>query len=185
MRQSAIVLALALAAGAASADTTQLDDHIYAIDEGVAITLGNVGADDFLFNWSDDSGDFTDIVDPTLVLTAGQTYTFQRVTPAHPFVITDDTMSVDGMDGFYFRLTTDGAVIDDATLKPIDDFTADPGPTDDLITWTPSLADVGDYWYTCRVVGHVGMTGRIQVVPAPGAATLLGLATVGLVRRRR
>jgi hypothetical protein len=74
MKQATFALAIVCAAGAASADTTQLDDHVYAIDEGVAITLNNAGSDDFLFNWSDDSGDFTDVADPTLRL---------AISPAH------------------------------------------------------------------------------------------------------
>lgn len=178
-------LAGATVATTAVAETTQIGPNTYAIDAGVAFTLGNAGASDFLFNWSDSSGTFVDIVDPTLVLTAGQTYTFQRVTSAHPFVITDDTLPVSGTDGFFNRETTSGDVIDAATLKPIADFTADPGPTDDLITWTPGLDAVGEYYYTCRVTGHTGMTGRIVVVPAPASVALLGVLGMAAHRRRR
>ncbi len=62
------------------------------------------------------------------------------------------------------RTTFDGAVIDAATLQPIADFTADPAPTDDFIEWTPGVGDVGNYFYTCRITGHRGMTGAIRVV---------------------
>jgi plastocyanin len=148
----------------AFAQTTQTGPSVYEIDSGVAFTLDNVGASNFLFNWSDSSGTFSDVVDPTVVLTAGQTYTFQRISGSHPFVITDDTLEVNGSDGSYSRVTFSGAVIDAATLQPIADFTADPGPTDDLISWTPGVEDAGEYFYTCRVTGHAGMTGRIVVV---------------------
>ena len=164
------------------AATNQVDTHTWEITEGVAFTLNNEGATSFLFNWSDASGNFVDVADPTIILTAGETYTFQRLPPARPFVITDTTLPVDGTDGNFFRTTSDGAVIDAATLDPISDFTADPGPTADFISWTPTE---GEYFYTCRVTGHTGMTGRILVVPAPGTAATL--ATVGLLglRRRR
>ena len=172
-------------AGVAFADATQ-NAEIYTIDEGVDFNLGNVGAADFLFNWSDPDGgpSFADVVDPTLVLTAGETYTFVRDTSAHPFIIMDASAAafIDGTDGSYQRTTTDGALLDDATLKPIADFTADPFPSGDVITWTP---EIGDYWYTCRVTGHLGMTGRIEVVPAPGSAAMLAIGGLVAARRRR
>jgi hypothetical protein len=152
---------------AAIGDTTLIAPNVYRIDAGVDFTLGNSGASNFLFNWSDDSGTFSNVSDPTIILSPGETYTFQRVTSFHPFVITDDTLPVSGTDGSYFRTTTSGAVIDAATLPPIADFTADPAPTSDFIEWTPSPADVGDYYYTCRVTSHTGMTGAIQVVWPP------------------
>lgn len=170
--------------GSALAATTELDANTFAIDEGVAITLGNIGASHFTFNWSDTSGTFSDLQDPTLVLTAGETYTFQRISGSHPFVITDDTLPVSGTDGSFQRTTFSGAVIDAATLQPIADFTADPGPTSDLITWTPGLDDLGEYFYTCRVTGHPGMTGAIRVVPAPASIAMLGLAGIAARRRR-
>lgn len=175
---------LMLAAGTTFADTSA-NGAIFTIDEGVDFTLGNVGASDFLFSWSDPDGDtFSDIVDPTLILTAGETYTFVRATSAHPFIIMDASAAafISGTDGSYQRTTTDGALLDAATLQPIADFTADPFPSGDVITWTP---EVGDYWYTCRVTGHLGMTGRIQVVPAPSAVALLGVGGAFAVRRRR
>ena len=156
-----------LMTGAAMAATTQLGPSIYRVDAGVDFELSNSGANSYLFSWSDSSGTFTDIEDPTLLLTVGQTYTFTRVTSAHPFVICDDTLPVTGTDGAYQRTTTDGAVIDAATLDPIDDFTADPAPTSDFITWTPAAGDEGDYFYTCRVTSHVGMAGAIEIEPGP------------------
>ncbi len=155
-------------ASAGIADTTQTGPSVYEIDEGVAFTMGNFASSDYLLNWSDGSGTFSDIVDPTLVLTAGETYTFENLTGVHPFVITDDTLEVDGSDGSFSRLTTDSAVINAATLGPIADFTSDPGGGD-LITWTPSNEDAGDYYYTCRITGHLGMTGKIVIVEGAAA----------------
>ena len=89
-----------------------------------------------------------------------------RTTSFHPFVICNDTLPITGTDGSYSRTTSDGAVIDAATLTPIADFTADPAPAADFIEWTPEAVDVGTYYFTCRVTGHLGMAGRIEVVAA-------------------
>ncbi len=159
---SGAALISALAATAA-AQTTQPEPSVYRVPGGVEFGLNNLGASDYLFNWSDAGGSFVDVVDPTLILTAGETYRFRRLTGAHPFVICDDTLPVDGSDGMFQRTTTDGAVIDAATLEPIDAFTADPAPTDDFIEWTPTADDAGQYYYTCRVEFHTGMTGSIVI----------------------
>ena len=160
---TAALIAAALAASAA-ADTTQLGPSRYLVDEGTTFSIGNNGISDFLFNWTDDSGTVTDEPDPTLVLVAGQTYIFVRTTGFHPFVICNDTLPISGSDGNYTRDTTDGAVIDAATLQPIADFTADPAPTSDFIEWTPGVDDVGIYYFTCRITGHLGMAGSIEIV---------------------
>ena len=65
-------------------------------------------------------------------------------------------------------------------MTPLADFTADPAPTSDQIVWVPTEADLGDYFYTCRVTGHAGMTGAIRVVAAPvllGDVNLDGLVS--------
>ncbi len=180
LTRTTTLAAFVLLAGTAHADTTQKGPSIYAIDEGVAFSIASAGVSSFLFNWSDDSGTFADIEDPTLILTAGETYTFARTTSFHPYVICDDTLPVSGTDGSYNRDTADGAVIDGATLQPIPDFTADPAPTDDFIEWTPGLDDVGTYYYTCRVTGHTGMTGRIEIV-APDEPCLPDVNGDGMV----
>ena len=145
------------------AGTQEIAPNVYLVPAGVEFALGNVGTSDYLFSWSDAGGDFVDVVDPTLVLVTGETYTFQRTTSAHPFRITTDALPVQGSDGSYSRTTTDGVAIDAVSLDPIEEFTADPAPTTDAIVWTPGEGDVGDYFYTCRVTGHVGMTGAIEV----------------------
>jgi len=164
--RSAAPIALALLAATTLADTTITAPHVYAIDEGVDFAIANSGASSFLFTWTDDSGTFTDVEDPTLILSSGQTYTFMRTTGSHPFSITDDTLPVTGTDGSYARTTTDINVMNASTLQPMDDFIADPAPTTDMITWTLTPADVADYYYSCRITFHTGMVGRMQVVAA-------------------
>ena len=159
-----VALIAAALTGAAHADTTQLGPSRYLVDESATFSIGNDGINSFLFTWTDDSGTITDEPDPTLVLVAGQTYTFVRTTGFHPFVICDDTLPIAGGDGTYSRQTSDGSVIDAATLQPIDDFTADPAPTADFIEWTPALGDVGVYYFTCRITGHLDMAGSIEII---------------------
>ncbi|MEO0454312.1 MAG: cupredoxin domain-containing protein [Verrucomicrobiota bacterium] len=158
-------------------DTVQ-NGAVYRVDEGVTFYLRNSGASHYLFSWSDSSGVYTDVIDPTLVLTYGRQYNFERISGSHPFVITDDTLPVTGTDGSFSRTTTDGTTIDNATLTPIADFTADQFTNSgtlstDFIGWKPALADQGDYFYTCRVTGHTGMTGAIQITGGPGTTTLV------------
>jgi plastocyanin len=169
MKSLATLIAVFLIAGTAKAETINVAPNVYEVTAGVEFTLGNTSSIDYTFNWSDASGTFTNVADPTLILRAGQTYTFRRVTSAHPFVITDATLPVTGSDGNFNRSTFSGSVIDAATLQPLADFTADPAPTADFIAWTPATADVGTYYYTCRVTSHPGMTGAISVSMGPVA----------------
>jgi hypothetical protein len=188
--QSGIAASFLMLATMSHAATTLVSTSKYAVTEGVAFTLGNTGSSDFLFNWTDPSGapalSFSGISDPTLVLSIGQSYTFQRATTAHPFAIMGNTAAtfISGTDGTYSRTTFDSAVITAAILSPAAAFTADPAPTTDLISWTPTQA--GDFWYTCTVAFHGGMTGKITVVPEPSGIALIasGLA-FGIFRRRR
>ena len=154
--------AIAAAAVPAMGQTSQPEPNVYRVESGVEFSISHEGSNDYVFVWEDSSGEFADN-DPTFVLTAGETYIFRRVSGSHPFVICDDSLEVVGEDGMYFRVTTDESVIDDATLDPIDAFTADPAPTDDFIEWTPSADDAGTYVYTCNIAFHAGMTGLIRV----------------------
>ena len=160
------ILLISLTAGAAVAETTQVAPNVYRVTGGVEFTLGNAGASNYLFTWTDASGTYSGISDPTLILVSGQTYQFRRISIAHPFAITDDTLPVSGSDGNYVRGTTSSAAIAAATLDPIADFTADPAPTSDFIEWTPAAPDAGTYYYVCTVTSHTGMTGRIMVESA-------------------
>jgi plastocyanin len=162
--------------------TTLVGPSRYSVTEGVAFTLGNTGLSDFTFNWTDPSGapalSSVNIADPTLILTLGQTYTFQRTTGAHPFAIMDGTAStfISGADGSYSRTSSGGITV--ATL-----FTASPAPGN-TISWTPTQA--GDFWYTCTVASHPDMTGKITVIPEPSAFGLIagGFAFAAFRRRR-
>lgn len=157
--------------------TTLVSPSVYSVSESVDFTIGNSGSSSFLLNWTDPTGNpalsFSGITDPTLVLTLGQTYTFQRISTAHPFAIMDNSAAafIDGTDGSYFRTTTDSAVITSAILEPNDQFIANPGTPGNLITWTPD--QLGDFWYTCTVTSHTGMAGLISVVPEPSAFGLI------------
>lgn len=171
--------------------TTTENGSVFTIDTGTAFSIGNVGSSNFTFTWNDpQSGAFTDKSDPTLVLTVGETYTFQRVTGFHPFVIMGNTAAdfISGGDGSFRRTTTNSSSIGAAVLSPNGDFTADPGPTSDLISWSVSENEVGTYWYTCSVTSHTGMTGKIQVVsavPEPASSALLLGVAVALIRLNR
>ncbi len=184
MKNSFVFLALVNFSGLASAATTMISANVYQVDAGVTFNISNSGASDYLFSWADGGTNFTNIADATFILTAGETYNFLRTTSAHPFVITDDTLPVSGSDGSFSRTTTDGAVIDNSTLAPIADFTADPAPTTDQIVWATGA---GNYFYTCRVTGHTGMTGSIQVIPEPSSTLLscVGIFSALLLRRSR
>lgn len=167
MKTFTTIAALLLASTLAHADTTQTGPSTYTIDEGVSFSILNQAASSFLLSWSDGGGTFTDVPDPTITITAGQTYIFDNNTTIHPFVITDDTLPVSGTDGNFSRDTFSGTDIDNATLQPIADFTADPEPSPDFISWTPTDLDAGEYYYTCRITSHAGMTGKIIVVEPP------------------
>ena len=168
-------LTLATLSTATLADTTQTGPNSYTIDEGVTFTILSQAANSFLLSWSDDSGTFTDIADPTITLSSGQTYIFDNNTFSHPFRMTTDALPVTGTDGSYVRDTFDIAVIDGASMQPVAEFTADPEPAVDVITWTPGDNDAGEYYYTCLVLAHANMIGKIIVeAPASCPADLTG-----------
>ena len=188
---ASVMLLLTTLTFSAQAVTTLVSPSVYSVTEGVTFSLANNGASDFLFSWTDPTGapanSFTNIADPTLRLTIGQTYNFQRTSGFHPFVIMNNTAAafMSGTDGTYNRTTSSSTDINNATRTPIANFTADPAPTSDLISWTPSQS--GDFWYTCSVQGHPAMTGKIAVaVPEPSSLSLLllSLGALSLHRRR-
>ena len=174
----------------ASALTVSESANVYSVNEGVSFDIANSGASNFLFSWSDpdpSTNSFSALADPTLVLTIGETYTFQRTSGSHPFIIMDNSASafISGTDGSYSRTTSDSSLISAATLTPVTNFTADPSPTTDFISWTPDA--LGDFWYTCSVTSHTGMTGLISVVPEPSSFALIASASafaLACLRRR-
>ena len=163
-----VQLVVLLSPPAPLADTIVLAPHRFEITDDTTFNVANQSSDSYLFSWSDGSGVFANVAGPTLVLRAGRTYTFRRVTAKHPLVITDSSLPLVGSDGAWVRTTADRAELDAAILQPVADFTADPAPTTDAIVWTPASA--GDYAYTCDVPAHVVMTGRL-IVTADGVAT--------------
>lgn len=183
-----LLLTLALTAFTAIPTTHALTlntgTSLYSVSEGVGFTIGNSGASDFLFNWTDPTGNppasFSNIADPTLVLTLGQTYTFQRTSTAHPFAIMDNSAAafIVGVDGGYRRNTNVSTDISNATF-----LTANPGTPGVAITWTPN--QLGDYWYTCAVADHTLMTGKFSVVPEPSTYALFALGFLCVVYTSR
>ena len=182
---ASVILFLATLTFSAQAVTTSVSPSIYSVTERVTFSLATNGASDFLFSWTDPTGapanSFTNIVDPTLRLTIGQTYTFQRTSTSHPFVIMNNTISsfITGTDGSFSRTTSDFTTISNATI-----FTANPGSPGVAVSWTPTV--IGDYFYTCSVGSHGGMTGKIVTVPEPSSLSLilLSLGALSLHRRR-
>lgn len=180
-----------LLATLSQASTTLLGPSLYRITEGVAFTLGNNGASAFTFNWTDpgaSGASWSNVADPTLVLTLGQTYSFQRISSGHPFIIMSDAaaafIDTQNGNGNFFRTTTDSTLINSTILSPAVDYTANPGvPVGNVISWTPSTE--GNYWYTCQVASHTAMAGGFNVVPEPSVPGLVavGLTFVALSRR--
>ncbi len=166
---AACILVILLAATAHS-ETIVLGPHRYEITTGVTFNVNNLSSNSYLFSWFDETGAISNVVNPTLVLQAGQTYTFRRVSSKHPFVIADATLPVTGTDGQFRRTTNDRAIINAAILQPLADFTADPSPTSDAIVW--SLGNNADaiYYYTCDVPAHTAMTG--QIIAGSGAVDI-------------
>jgi hypothetical protein len=87
---------------------------------------------------------------------------------------------ISGTDGSFSRTTSDFNTITNATI-----FTANPGTPGTAVNWTPTVA--GDYFYTCSVGSHGGMTGKIVAVavPEPSSLSLLLLSLGALSLRRR
>ncbi len=172
--RNTIIATLIAASTLAHADTTQTGPDSYTIDAGVTLNIQSIGSSSFIVSWEDGSGTFS-AFDPTITLSAGETYVFDNQTFSHPFRITNDTLPVSGTDGSFTRTTSDITVINNASLQPIADFTSDPQPQDDPITWTPGNDDAGVYYYTCLVLSHAGMTGKIVIeAPASCPADLTG-----------
>lgn len=151
------------------------------------------GSNSFLLR-ADPADDFS--ADPTLQLTAGETYTFEHSGFMHPFALLDDAAPIDatgsGVDGSeFFRTVTDssflGNVLDGGSMVawPIDS-----SQGSNTLDWTP---EEGTYYYTCGVAGHYNMAGQIIVqaasgsVPEPStfAISLLGTLLLLVPHRRR
>jgi plastocyanin len=186
--RSVLIAFLLSAASATHAVTIVGTNNVYQVDQGVTFKIDNIGSSHFTFTWRD-PGSTTDsgsaISDPTFRLSVGQTYTFERVSSSHNFVLLKPsfTYMTGSEQSGYYRNTTSDAFITDHTLG-----TASYGGS--AYTWTPTALDVSrDFFYTCQVAGHQGMAGKITVIPEPStlglaAAALLGLALVKQRSRR-
>ncbi|MCB1182250.1 hypothetical protein KDM41_02380 [bacterium] len=164
------LLALAAAlAPPARAETIVHGPGRYELTTGTTFNVDNDSSTGYLFGWNDGGSLFAGVRNPTLILHAGRTYVFRRVSAKHPLIMAGATLPVAGAGDVWTRATADTTVIAAARLRPLADFTADPAPTTDAIVWTPLPADAGLYWYTCDVPAHVTMTGRLEVV-ADGVA---------------
>jgi plastocyanin len=187
--RSVLIAFLLSAASATHAVTIVGTNNVYQVDQGVTFTIGNNGSSDFIFNWTDPgsySDSFSNKLDPTLRLSVGQTYTFERVSSGHNFVLLKPSftyMTGNEQQGYYRNTSTD-AFISNHTY----DVAVYGGRS--VFTWTPTNLDVNrDYWYTCQVANHPEMAGKITVIPEPStlglaAAALLGLALVKQRSRR-
>ena len=151
------------------------------------------GTNSFLLR-TDEADDFAP--DPTLMLTAGETYTFIHSGSMHPFALLDDSAPIDatgsGVDGSEFvRTVTDssffGSVLGGGSMVVWPVGSSQGSRT---LDWTP---EAGTYYYTCGVAGHYNMAGQIVVqtasssVPEPSTFALLaaGLLSLFVLRRRR
>ena len=168
---------------------------------GDRFQISFTGSSSFLLRTMDDAEDFAYSVedfapDPTLSLTAGETYTFHHTGGAHPFVLLDDEAPIastgSGVDGSEFtRTVTDnsflGHALDypDLVVWPVGSYMGSY-----ILDWTP---EEGTYYYTCGVGFHNNMAGQIVVqaasalVPEPSTFGLLGFGLLSLfaLRRRR
>ena len=159
---------------------------------GDTVYIGTAGFSDFLLG----SDPIPSDADPTLMLTAGETYTFTHTGTMHPFALLDDSAPISAtgseLDGSEFvRTVSDTSFLGDvleggsAVVYPVGS-----GAGSSTFSWTP---EAGNYYYTCGVAFHTNMAGQIVVqaasasVPEPSTFALLGIGLLSLLvlRRRR
>ena len=150
------------------------------------------GTDSFLLR-TDPADDYSP--DPTIYLTAGESYTLQHTGAMHPFALLNDAAPIDatgsGVDGSEFvRTVTDssflGNVLNGGSMVV---WPVGSSMGSDSLSWAP---EVGTFYYTCGVAGHANMAGQIIVqaassaVPEPAAlvTALAGLGVLLAMRRR-
>lgn len=184
------IFSFCLLAKVSPAETTLVRPNVYNVPDSVAFSIGTNGASDFVFDWPNlSSVNTSGIYDPTLILSIGSTYTFQRNSTAHPFVILDVVSSsyFSGTDGSFYRNVPDMSAL---TIL----FTASPTSTDyygypvagNIVSWTPTIA--GDYFYTCTVGSHQSMAGLLTVVatvPEPATLTFTAILLLFVLLYRR
>ena len=184
-----LILILGWVSAPASFAHTSLIGGTYFVSEGTTFSIGNSGASHFTFSWS--SGDpyyggesFSNLLDPSFQIMAGQQYTFTRGSGSHPFIITKDLP----LSSSSTELSTTSYSVGSYEYRPTGsvagNFISSPNGVDPII-WTPTTAELGDFYYACTVSGHNNMVGKITVVPEPSTLGLIvvGLSVLGLRRR--
>lgn len=179
-----LVFSFCLLAKVSPAETTLVRPNVYNVPDSVAFSIGANGASDFVFDWPNPNSSSgvhtTGIYDPTLILSIGSTYTFERNSSGHPFAILDTVSSsyFSGTDGNFYRNVPDMSAL---TIL----FTASPAPGN-IVSWTPTIA--GDYFYTCTVGSHQSMAGLLTVVatvPEPATLTFTAIILMFVLLYRR
>ena len=149
------------------------------------------GSGNFYFDFLG-GGDLPDSTQDTkIILNTTKTYTFTHVGSGHPFVVLSDTQMAPynpndpdpGLrDSFPSNRTASDAYVAASNSESL--FLN----ITDSFTWTPTVAEIGEYWYTCGIAGHRDFLGEIEVVAVPESsnyALLIGALAVGLVAFRR
>lgn len=132
-------------------------ENSYVIPTGTTFSMGNSGASHYTFDLTTYGGGSSEY-DPTLVLVAGETYEFKRITAGHNVVILQDVRQESALSfssGAWSRLSSllDSSYWQSAGVE---------NNNSAMVTFTPVTPGV--YFYTCIVSGHVGMTGQLIVV---------------------
>jgi hypothetical protein len=159
--------------------TTAIGGGIYYVTEGVHFEIYAYSSGSFFFSWTDPDGtEFNNIQDPTLYLTIGETYTFERSSTGNPLRLTTDRLPVEkvpSVAGPYYRRTTEDLdEIDAASLTPLTEFTADPSGVDgtlsgDIVVLNVTASIIGTLYYTSLVPGNSEMTGLLIVEDTSGS----------------
>jgi hypothetical protein len=168
------VFSFCLLTSISHAETTLERANVYNVPDSVAFDIGSYGHSDFVFNWQNQGAVITQgIYDPTLILSIGSTYTFERSSGGHPFVILNlgNDAAFTGTDGSFYRTASAPS-----SLSIL--FTASPAPGN-IVSWTPTI--VGDYFYTCAVGSHGDMSGLLTVVAAVPEPSTLSFAAILLL----
>jgi plastocyanin len=131
----------------------------FEIESGTTVSVANSGASHYLLDLSSHGGSSAE-ADPTLILTAGETYQFSRVTSWHNFALVNGSLPVaENSDGSLYRTVTDSSLDNYDITENIS------GNGSANVSWTPT--ESGLYYYTCDVTGHPQMIGKIVVISTP------------------